>query len=169
MARTHSGSRMPKNWIGINLTANRTLFTVNSTSVIGDAANILEAVTVLRMIGEYIIGPTVAPSVNDAAAVSVGIGIFSSDAVALGGTAMPDPGAEPDFLWLFWAKHPLIYQDVSLDPSSPVAALRRSFDIRSMRKVKSRESIAMVVDYEDNNGAPPVTFWCPGVRILVAT
>jgi len=46
-------------------------------------------------------------------------------------------------------------------------ALRQSFDIRSMRKVKPREGVAMVVQFVDITGAPTADLHTTPVRTLI--
>ncbi len=94
--------RLDKEWsrltgIIVNLTA-------STTTIIGSLA-FSRAQTAMRMIGEYAIGPSSAPAAGDAAVVTIGIGVVSTDAVTLGATAMPDPGDEFEFPWMYLGEH----------------------------------------------------------------
>ena len=120
----------------------------------------------MRMLGEYLIVPTSAPVATDQARVSVGIAVFAEDAVAAG--AFPDPDDEPEFPWMYWASHPFHFSSTSTDPSSAGAALRHTFDIRSMRKVKPQQSLAFAVQYVNVTGNPPLTICTGGIRLLIA-
>ena len=124
--------------------------------------------TVLRMIGEYTIAPSGANVISDVCVVSVGIGIVSSDAATLGGTAVPDPGVEFDYLWLFWQQHIMQQQVASQDSQGdPSMALRQGYDIRSMRKLKPRESLCQIFQYQDINGIPSYDLAWGKTRVLV--
>jgi len=144
-----------------------TAFTADSSTVIGSGFTPGLAATILRMLGEYVITPTSAPTTNDEARVTVAIGVISADAVAA--NAAPDPGLEPDYPWLFWASHALRFASTATDPNSAGASVRAGFDIRSMRKMKPRETLIAVAEYEDFVGAPPLTLSWAAVRVLVAT
>ena len=158
--------RMAKEWNGtlVSLAA----FTVNATSLGGLLAFAIPG-TILRMIGEYVIQPTAAPTNLDLAFVAIGIGIVSTDAATLGATAMPDPSDEPEFPWLYWQEHALRYNGVDPEAANAGASVRRSFDIKSMRRFKPGQSLAVISQYVDNVGAPPLTFVCSRVRVLLAT
>ncbi len=166
MANGHRGRRMAKEWIN-SLTAGNS-FTADATAILGSVSFNVPG-TVLRMIGEYIIAPTAAPVAGDEAVISIGIGFVSGDAFTLGSTAMPDPGAEPQFPWLFWSSHVLRYTTTALPADLGVGTLRRQFDIKSMRKFKPRETLVMVAEYADSAGAPPIRISCAPYRVLVAT
>ncbi len=165
MADRFRGPRMPKHWHAIPLSVNT--FVANG-SFIGGVLALDGPFTVIRMIGEYIIGPTSAPAAGDKVELGIGIGVVSSDSAALGSTAMPDPIGEPGFPWLYQYAHNFHYPDTSLEDGA-VRTLRKSFDIRSMRKIKPRESLVVVVEYSDLVGTPPMTMDVSRTRVLVAT
>jgi len=124
--------------------------------------------TVLRMLGEYIIGPTTSPTALDACKVAVGICRVSSDAFTAGATAVPDPAGDSDYPWLYWAEH--MFRYTSNDPEGGggvIAQVRQSFDIRSMRKFSPSESLIWCMQYADITGAPPMTMNCAQVRVLL--
>jgi len=128
----------------------------------------VEAQTILRMLGEYIIGPdaTTAPTAGDFVSINVGIAVVSTDAAAV--TAVPEPGGEARYPWLYWANHPIAFEGASAVPDDPRAALRVKFDIRSQRKVKPSESLVLITEYEDGNGTPSVLVQVGRTRVLVA-
>ncbi len=102
--RTFRAPRMDKSWnqllpIELDLTANFTF--------LGAALEPGTTATVLRMIGEYVIGATGGETLvlKDSVIIVMAIGIVSSDAFALGTTAVPDPGAEPDHILTNHTKH----------------------------------------------------------------
>ncbi len=123
--------------------------------------------TVLRMFGEYAIAPTTAPVATDSCLITLGVGVVSTDAATLGGTAMPDPEDEPDYPWLYWMSHALHFPTTSVDPSVASGSVRKSFDVGSMRKVAPRQSLVVVAQYSDIIGTPPITVTMGSFRFLV--
>jgi len=93
---------MPKQWGVLGNVSNAF---VGNAVAIGGSLGFTESATVIRMIGEYGFFCTAAPVALDSARITFAIGVVSSDAVALGLTAVPDPAAEPEYPWLFWASH----------------------------------------------------------------
>ncbi len=165
MANGRRGPRQVKEWtaipsINLGLTA--------SGTSLGGSIGFNEPRTVLRMIGEYVMqgtgGQTFAES--DSAKIALAIGVISSDAFAAGAGSVPDPAGEPEYSWLFWAEHEFLFPSATDDGNTAGSSLRRSFDIRSMRKMKPRESLAVVVEYADLTGAPPITVSIAQTRVL---
>ena len=162
-----TGKRLSKHWHVIPTLTNT--FTANAT-VVSVGLNLDGPWTVLRMLGEYIINPTPNPVSGDIARVTVGIGVMSADAVTLGATAMPDPGDSDDaggYPWLYWAEHGFYFGGTAVDPNSAGSSLRRPFDIKSMRKIKPRESLAMIAQYTNVAGTPSMQFVAGFTRVLV--
>ncbi len=123
--------------------------------------------TVIRMLGKYVICPTSAPAALDSATVTVAIALVSSDAASAGAASLPDPSSEPEYPWLYWASHKFFY--TSTDPEaggSAAGVVRDSFDIRSMRTAKPRESLIFVSQYVNVAGNPPLSFACAQTRFL---
>ncbi len=167
MAHRGSGTRQKKEWNGLGTSSVN--MTANGTFIAGTLAFAIPG-TVLRIIGEYTISPTGSIVDGDRAIVSVGIGQFSTDAVALGATAMPDPEDEPEFPWLYYKSHSLVYRGAStVGNELSAGSLRQSIDIRSMRKFKPRESFSVVLEYDDLAGTPAVTFQMGVMRVLFGT
>ena len=123
--------------------------------------------TVLRMLGEYVIAPRTSPVAIDEAQVVIGIGVISGDAFAAGAASVPDPGGEPEYPWLYWASHSLFFGSTQVDPASDAASLRAKFDIRSMRKMKPRETLAFIVQYININGNPDLKLLIGATRVLL--
>ena len=124
--------------------------------------------TIIRMLGEYIITPTVAPAAQDDCVISLGIIVMGDDLFATGGAGLPDPQTELGAPWLYWASHDMFFGTTSVDPSSAVSSLRRSFDIHSMRKVTNGQTLAWVLQYTNIGGFPPVTLSVGSTRVLIA-
>ena len=166
MSNGRHGPRRSKEWTSI--LGFDTAFTSDGTSVTAGFTP-GQAVTILRMIGEYSIIPLNAPVATEISTITVGIGVVSADAFALGSAAMPDPGGEPEFPWLYWAAHKFQYSNVSTDPSQAGGSVRRSFDIRSMRKMKPRETLAFITQYGQQAGTVDLRISAGQTRVLVAT
>ena len=164
MANGRGGPRLAKQWE--SLAAINISMTADSTNL-GASSGTNTSQTVLRMIGEYVGLPSAATVAGDRAVVTVGIGVISSDAFAAGAGSVPDPAGESEYPWLYWASHPFRFGDTSVDPNSQSASVRHTYDIRSMRKMKPRESLALIVQYVDINGAPPIAFLFGATRVLI--
>ncbi len=98
--------RMAKEWTNTLLGTNA--FVGNAGAILGSVAFSIPG-TVIRMIGEYVIAATAAPAAVDGAVITMGIGFVSTDAFTVGASAMPDPGGDPEFPWLFWKSHALFF------------------------------------------------------------
>ncbi len=167
MADRHRGPRRPKGWSSI--TEITQLLTMNQTAGGGSIGfDDVTTRTVLRMIGEYVITPTSAPTALDGCRVTVGIGVMSSDAFAVGSSAMPDPADEPNYPWLYWMSHNFAFPGTDPESGSAGASVRQFLDIRSMRKLKPRESVFSVFQYNNVTGLPPMTVSFGPIRILFA-
>ena len=164
MARNFGGNRrMEKDWsaipsISLALTADGTFGGASNNPGVSS--------TVLRMIGEYVIGPTSSPAALDDVKITLGIGVVSADAQAVGPGSLPDPAGEPNYSWLFWAEHHFFYATTSADPKTEQGSLRRGFDIRSMRKMKAGQALVYVVQYADIVGTPPMQVQLSQTRVL---
>ncbi len=162
--RNFGGRRMAKHWHVIAGLSQA--FTVDSTKI-GGSLSLDGPWTVLRCLVEYIITPTSAPAALDDVTIAVALGVVSSDAVAVGPTAMPDPVAEPDYPWLYWASHEFFFAGTDPESASAGASIRRVVDSRSMRKMKPRESLVWVAEYANTVGNPPIHLGIGQTRVLV--
>ncbi len=141
----------------------------SADTTIGPAAfSFVDHTTVFRMLGEYIIAPTSAPTALDRADVTVAIGVVSIDAFTAGGASLPDPAGNPEYPWLYWRSHPFHAGSTDSDVGGSGLSTRVPFDIKSMRKISPSQSLVFVGQYADVNGTPPLT-WSAGItRILLA-
>jgi len=167
MPNRHGGVRKNKQWssipgVQLNLTSAGT----------SGAASLpfTSPFTVMRMLGGFMVGPTNggAFSAGDAMTLAFAIGVVSTDAVAAGAGSLPDPAGEPDFPWLYWKEATIFLQTATPAPGLGAHVERVSFDIRSMRKLKPRESLASIVQYVDISGVPPVNVQINQTRVLLA-
>ena len=167
MADRIRGPRQSKEWVHIGTNIINQI-SADGTFVGASAFTADRPLTVLRMIGEYQISQGAVNVIQDTAAVTVAIGVFSADAVTLGGTAMPDPEDETAYPWLFWASHFMTQQIAAQNSDGdPQMSIRRTFDIRSMRKMKTRESLTYVFQYRDVSGAPTINIVLGRARVLI--
>ncbi len=165
MPRNFGGYRKTKTWTVLPGMSNS--FTVNAT-VLGGSLNSALPFTVMRMLGEYILTPDAAPSAQDACTMLVGIAVVSLDAQQAGSGSMPDPSSDVGYPWLYWAAHDFFFVDASLDSGRAASSIRRSFDIRSMRKVADRQALVMIAEYISTVGSPPMQIEASQTRILTA-
>ncbi len=162
-----TGAKLGKEWnkilsVSLALTANGT--------TVAAALNFATAVTVLRMLGHYVISRTGAISAADQVKIALGIGVASTDGFTAG--AVPDPAEEPEYPWLFWAEHFFNYPAALAtsgagSTDSETGLIRESFDIRSMCRIKPRELLFFAVQYVDLAGTPPMTVQLSQTRVLV--
>jgi len=152
-----------KLWVGLG--GSRLTFVADSTGILGTHA-FTSPQTVLRSLFEYTIMPTSAPVAGDAATIIVGLAKVSTDAATLGATAMPDPVAEEGFPWLYWASHPLTFNNATNATGEVNARVRQTVDVRTQRKFQDRETLVLIAQYEDLSGAPPLTIVSGGMRVL---
>ena len=169
MADRFRTPRRPKQWSASNLAGNAS-FTGNATSLVLAAVPAVESVTVLRLRGEIFVGPSGATTALDQARVAFGIGIVTSDAAAVGSTAMPDPDDEPDFPWLWYHLHNF-FSGFTVDGTASddygVGTIRIDVDSKAMRKMKPGQSIVGVAQYVDVVGTPTLRVG-GSVRMLLA-
>ncbi len=152
-----------KLWVGAG--GGTQAFTGSATVIIGNHA-FTSPQTVLRMLWEYTIAPTAAPTAGDRAEIAVAVAKVSTDAFTAGAASMPDPVTEEGFPWLYWASHPFFFRDTTLDSNSRATNLRHTIDIRTQRKFSSDQSLVIIAQYFDGNGNPPLTIVGGGMRIL---
>ena len=123
-----------------------------ATTIIGGSFAFSIPATILRIRGMLLVTLDNAAEGDDTF-LTAALGMVSSDAAALGATAMPDPGSEPEYPWLWWASIPLFATQsiTGVDPSfSTVSgAARLEVDSKAMRKVKPGESLIWVFQGTD--------------------
>ncbi len=65
-------------------------------------------------------------------------------------------------------EHAFFYAGTDPEVGGAGVSLRYRFDVRSMRKIKPRETLAFIVQYLNVTGNPPLTFSFGGARVLQA-
>ena len=137
----------------------------------GGGIAVADSRTVLRMLGSYLILPEGTLAIGDQYGIGIGIGVVSSDAFTLGSSALPDPLGEPEYPWLFWVDHQIAIVSATLieNTNSDAAVVRGSFDVRSMRKMKPQQTLAMVVQASVLAGSVDVRVMLGRTRVLFGT
>ena len=158
-------ARRRKQWTAVPAFNNG--FTSNATAV-GGGLGFTDADTVLRIIGEIGGFSSAAPVALDSCILTWAIGVFSTDAFAVGSTAMPDLASEPEYPWLYWYQAQFRFSTTALEAAEGSAAFRLGIDVRSMRKMKPRETLGFIYQYQDTGGSPPVTAYNTQCRVLLA-
>jgi len=140
----------------------------NQTTISGSLAFTVPA-TILRFRGYVAAMFDESMQAGDQLILTFGLGLFSTDAVALGATAMPEPANEPEFPWIWW-------KEMRLDAFAAAAVStygstnqRYEVDSRAMRKVKPGESFAFVVQATGAQGAPVTLVDIGQTRVLIGT
>ncbi len=165
MPRNFPSQRQQKDWSAIGAATQD--FTADATALL-NSTSFLTSQTVLRLMGEILVFPTAAPVAGDDATITIGVGIVTADAAALGTTAMPDPQAEPNFPWLWWKSIPVGYNNASVTQGEAAAgASRVTWESKAMRRVKGGQAIAIIAQYGDLSGTPPITVVLGATRMLL--
>jgi len=142
--------------------------TATGTFIASGILAFLEPATILRIRGiasaAFLVTGLTA---DDEASVLLGVGVFSTDAVALGATALPGPGIDPDYPWL-WVGEFNMYT-INASTAEPLVIQSMVVDTKAMRKVKPNESLVMVGDYGNVNGTPGLRISTGNLRVLIGT
>ncbi len=143
---------MTKEWAGLAGTA--VTFTANATALMGSTGFAIPG-TILRTLGEILVSimPTVV--LSDECVVTFGLGLVSTDAAAVGATAMPDPFDEEGYDWLWWYSTTLFVPEAATGFGGAAHA-RIPVETRAMRRFKPNQSLALVTQYTDIVGTPRV-------------
>ena len=120
--------------------------------------------TILRCRGELLVSMD-GPALQDEVAITVGLGVISFDAFVAGAAAVPDPGEEPDFSWLYWKAMTFFAEATQVHDTT--RSMRVEIDTKAMRKMKSRESLVWIAQYVDIVGTPPMQVSFVQTRVLV--
>jgi len=159
------GVRQRKHWHGFgNIDA---ALNANGTFILGSfTSGQRDPYTVLRILGGLVVAPA-AVGIADADKVNLffGIGVVSTDAFTAGAASMPDPGAEVDFDWLWWASVGLLIPNTA-EYGGPAASVRIDVASKAMRKVGPGQTVALLAEYQDSVGTPPVDI-LGGLRMLI--
>ncbi len=169
MARQRFAARKEKQWAGIGGTG--ATFTANiTTALVG--ISFAGTATIMRILGGWSVKASGDAAVvqGDSADIVVAVGVFSTDAFTLGGTAMPDPVTDESFPWLYWKGFSFWSSSGSTASAMMSEVGVFDIDVKGMRKVKPSETLGVVVQYFDRVGAPNLRLdWYPARVLLTST
>ena len=132
-----------------------------------------DTLTAVRIIGHLQVMTPVLSEVENSQTIDLGIGVASTDAIAVGATALPAPNIELDFPprgWLYRAQRTVLQ---SLPTGGTPTAMWRidalfEFDLRAMRKI-DKGVLFLVVTSTDDGGTSSNTDLRGLVRTLCLT
>ncbi len=151
MARRHrqfpSSSGRLTTWIG---PADQGYQTVGAgASVLISSFAVEEPLTVVRTRGVVSIAPSNF-SINSVITGALGVGIVSSEALAIGITAIPGAWDDPEWGgWFVWRSFAWIF-DVTTDVGRLNASVEFELDSKAMRKMDANSAIVVVVESQAN-------------------
>ena len=155
-----------KQWLllgGLNADVSSSVTFVGSGSL-----NFTVPATILRIRGEVDVSFLAAGlAAGDDSEVGYGLAVVSSDAAALGATALPDPFGDAEFPWLWWSTAQLFAP--SADLGNGMTFRRLMIDTKAMRKVKPLESLVLIGQSSLNVGNAGVRHLFSRCRVLVGT
>ena len=168
MARRQGGRTIDfKEWAGIPSLINE--IGANAT-ILGGSLAFTAPATILRARGRLYAQFDETVQVGDRIIVTFGLGIVSTDSYTVGSTAMPDPGGEPEYPWLWWGQV-MLEAGVAAGHSGGFGptAQQLEVDTKAMRKIKPGQSLAWVWELAGAAGSP-VTIVSQGeTRVLIGT
>ncbi len=167
MANGRRGARQMKHWHQSSDVVG--LLTGNATVILA-SFDIPDPATLLRTLGSVLVAPTGGTvfSSGDRASCTFGLGIVSTDAFAVGATAMPDPATE-EYDWLWYYKTFVSFEASVDHPGAEIALTdRQEIATKAMRKIKPRHTLVLLAEYQDLNGTPNLTVF-GGFRSLFGT
>ncbi len=140
----------------------------SATFIIGNLA-FNEPATILRWRGMVSAMFDESQQVGDRASIGFGIGVFSTDAVTLGATALPDPLGEPEYPWVWWSEIDLECFVAAGQEAWGVGRQLLEIDSKAMRKVKPGQSVLIVGQIGNLTGAPVTIIKFGQLRVLIGT
>ena len=139
------------------------------TTIISGFTSFSDSLTILRTRGYVQALLDATKQVGDGIVLTFGLGIVSTDAATLGATAVPDPGSDFDYPWLWWGEMTLSAEaTLGADTWGPHAQ-RLEVDSKAMRRVTPKQSILWVCQSSAATGAPVTLVTFGSTRILLGT
>ncbi len=172
MARGRSGrgDRQRLAWTG--MPAGSLSLTGDGTSISPGAVNFGSSTgTIRRVRGVITVGLEATIAADDEVLIAIGLGLFSTDAVSLGATAIPDAGGDVEYPWMWYDSRHMrapgaLTNATWVDGASGAAFYRLEVDVKAMRKFRTLESLAFSVQYVNVAGNPGVFVGFGHMRIL---
>ena len=142
---------------------------VNATAIGANSLGFTQAETILRCRGYVTASMDSTKQAGDEMTCTFGLGIFSSDAFALGATAMPEPSSDAVYPWLWWAQMHLHAEITGGTEAWGLTQQILQVDSKAMRRVKPSQTLGWVVQFADAAGAPATDVVFGQVRVLVGS
>ncbi len=155
-----------KQWVGLPAI---TIDTNADSTQLGGSLGFTAPATILRIRGQVMLSFDETKQAGDRMRVAVALGVISSDAFALGTTAVPDPAAEADYPWLYWSEHFLESFVAAGEESEGSTVHRFMIDSKAMRKMKPGQSLAWIFQLASAAGAPSTLIQTAQTRVLIGT
>ena len=133
----------------------------------GGALSFTSPATILRCRGYVSAFFDESVQIGDEYKLIFGLGISSTDAFTAG--AMPDPGSEPEYPWLWWDSAWLECYLAAGQEGWGTTAQRFEIDTRAMRKVKPGQTLTLIVQSTGVGGAPATKIAMGRIRVLIGT
>ena len=149
MARRTSGRRTDYTWQGSQVTGGLAAAGISVTAVLTSAVS----GTIMRSRGE-LLAVLDGPTAGDQAVVFAGLIVVTEEQLAVGATAIPNPGADFDADWMWHGGISLIDEGAFPD----FVGGRLTIDSKAMRKIKQSMSVALVVANSSSVGTPAIDF-----------
>jgi hypothetical protein len=154
-----------KSWVG--LPRSITSLSTNAT-FLGGVLDFIGPGTLLRFrCNDILMTFNATQQVDDDINLTLGLGIVSTDAAALGATAMPDPLGEPDYPWVWWGNYTLRSQLSSGVNGLGSSVIRIEADSKAMRRVKPQQSLVWIIEASGASGAPVTVVDIGETRVLL--
>ena len=167
MARQFSAPRRTRRWNNFPGSGAATVITGAGTTLHVGSLAFAVPETIVRIIGDgMLLMDDNAIAADDEVIITLGLGIFSTDAVAAGAGSVPDPAGEPEFPWLWWKSMPFFAVAAAVSASEGSQVMRYRIDVKSQRIVRPGRSLALVAEYANIGGNPEIAWSQPSLRVL---
>ncbi len=143
--------------------------TAIATVISGSGLAFAIPATILRVRGYVTAAFDETKQVGDTMRIIFGLGIVSSDAFTLGATALPNPGGQAEYPWLWWGGGNLEAFVAAGEEAFGTTAFRLEVDSKAMRKVKPGQTLAWIVETAGVAGAPVTSINFGQTRVLFGT
>ncbi len=166
MARRGSGRVIDfKSWL--TRLRSETSISVVGTSMAAGVLSFTGPGTILRCRGFVQAHFDSTAQISDTMTLTFGLGLVSTDAAVVGSSAMPDPGGNSDYPWLWWGSMRL-RSELAAGPSAwGISAQRLEIDTKAMRRIKPEQTLVLVVEAASASGAPETVIEFGQTRVLI--
>ena len=170
MARRHRGGGKVidfKSWVCF--AGSQLDISTATTTILGTPLDFTSPVTILRCRGRVQAAFDESVQVGDRIALTMGLGIVSTDAATVGATAVPEPFTDCEYSWLWWGSIHLesFLANGNVGNNFGSGMDRLEIDTKAMRRVKPAESLVFVVQSDSLTGAPVTSVDFHPMRVLI--